>query len=87
MLTTSAELIRYFKKMEIEVRMPESLDHVMYVMMFQLKLIEKIRPCQEKLMIYEKDKLSGEEIKTQKYDKGIYRFASRIWIPNVTKLE
>ena len=38
-------------------------------------------------MLQEKDKLSGEEIKSQKDDKGILRFSSRIWIPNVTELK
>ncbi|KAL8124972.1 hypothetical protein AgCh_012593 [Apium graveolens] len=35
----------------------------------------------------DEDKLSGEEIKAQKDDKGIYRVNSRIWIPNVVELK
>ncbi|KAL8107856.1 hypothetical protein AgCh_024313 [Apium graveolens] len=38
-------------------------------------------------MNHENDKLSGEEIKVQKDEKGIYRVNSRIWIPNVVELK
>ncbi|KAL8120119.1 hypothetical protein AgCh_017302 [Apium graveolens] len=31
--------------------------------------------------------LTGEELFTQKYNKGMFRFSSRIWIPNVTELK
>ena len=34
-----------------------------------------------------KESLTGEESRTQKDDKGILRFSSRIWIPNVTELK
>lgn len=34
-LTTSVELIKDFEKLEIEVRVPGSTDHVMCAMMFQ----------------------------------------------------
>ena len=34
-----------------------------------------------------KDKLSAEERGSQKDDKGILRFSSRIWIPHVTELK
>ncbi|KAL8147636.1 hypothetical protein AgCh_005093 [Apium graveolens] len=33
------------------------------------------------------DSLTGEEICTQKDSKGMFRFSSRIWIPNVTELK
>ena len=38
-------------------------------------------------MNYEIDNLSGEVITSQKDDKGIFRVASRIWIPNIPKLK
>ncbi|XP_074346271.1 uncharacterized protein LOC141685046 [Apium graveolens] len=39
------------------------------------------------MMDQENDKLSEEEIKAQKDDKGIYRVGSHIWIPNVAELK
>ena len=35
----------------------------------------------------ERSKLTGEEMSNQKDDRGILRFSSRIWIPNVTELK
>ena len=35
----------------------------------------------------DKESLTGEESRSQKDDKGILRFSSRIWIPNVTELK
>ncbi|WOG96005.1 hypothetical protein DCAR_0415335 [Daucus carota subsp. sativus] len=87
MLMSSKELVKEFEKLELEVRMPKSQDNVMYTMTFQPELLEKIRRCQEQVMLQEKDKLSGEEINSQKDDEGILRFSSRIWIPDVTELK
>ncbi|KAL8105555.1 hypothetical protein AgCh_029374 [Apium graveolens] len=87
LLTSSEELIKEFDKFEIEVRVPESSTEMIYAMTFQLELLEKIRRCQEEVMNHEIDSLSGEEITSQKDDKGIFRVASRIWIPNVPELK
>ena len=38
-------------------------------------------------MSQNKDELTGEERGSQKDDKGILRFSSRIWIPHVTELK
>lgn len=38
-------------------------------------------------MMQEKEKLTGEELRTQNDDKYIYRFSSRIWIPNIVELK
>ena len=35
----------------------------------------------------ERSNLTGEEISSQKDDKGILHFSSRIWIPNITELK
>ena len=80
-------MIKEFDKLEIEVHVPESSTELIYAMTFQPKLLEKIRRCQEEIMNHEIDDLSGEEITSQKDDKGIFRVASRIWIPNVPKLK
>ena len=73
--------------MEIEVRTPESAKDMIYTMTFQPELLEKIRKHQEEVMSGEKDKLTREEKGSQKDDKGILRFSSRIWIPNVGELK
>lgn len=72
---------------EIEIQIPESTDNTMYTMIFQPKLYEKIRWCHKQVMSHERGKLSGEEIQSQKDDKFILRFSSRIWIPNITELK
>ena len=38
-------------------------------------------------MSHDIDNLTGEEICSQKDDKGVLRFSSRIWIPNVPELK
>ena len=83
MFTTANEVFEEFKKLQIEVRIPESSTEVMYTMTFETELIEKIRRCQEEVMNQGINSLTGEEVCTQKDDKGIFRFFSRIWIPNV----
>ena len=73
--------------MEIEVRTPESAKDMIYTMTFQPELLEKIRKHQEQVMGSEKNKLTGEEKESQRDDKGILRFSSRIWIPIVGELK
>jgi len=86
-LTSSADLIREFEKLEIEVCIPNTSTNAVYAMTFQPELLEKIRRCQEEIMNNERSKLTGEEMSNQKDDRGILRFSSRIWIPNVTELK
>ncbi|KAL8135020.1 hypothetical protein AgCh_009885 [Apium graveolens] len=80
-------LDKEFEKLEIEVRIPGESTEMIYVMTFQPKLLEKIRRCQEEIMSHESESLTGEEISSQKDDKGILRFSSRIWVPNVAELK
>ncbi|KAL8102858.1 hypothetical protein AgCh_027400 [Apium graveolens] len=86
-LTSLEELIKDFKKMEIEVQTPEFGGEAIYAMSFQPEILENIRCCQEQVMNREKDKLKGEKIKAQKDGKGIYRVNSRIWVPKVVELK
>ena len=86
-LTSSAELIREFEKLEIEVCIPNTSTSAVYAMTFQPELLEKIRRCQEEVMNDEKNNLTGEEMSSQRDGEGILRFSSRIWIPNVTELK
>ena len=87
MLTTTAELCKEIEKLEIEVRVPELDSEMMYIMTFQPELLEKIKRCQEEVMNNSVIELTGEEISSQKDDKGVLRFSSRIWIPNVAELK
>ena len=87
MFTTEKEVFEEFKKLQIEVRIPESSTKVMYTMIFEQELIEKIRRYQEEVMNQEINSLTCEEVCTQKDDKGIFQFSSRIWIPNVPELK
>ncbi|KAL8088253.1 hypothetical protein AgCh_038144 [Apium graveolens] len=66
-----------FDKLEIEIHVPNKSTKVIYAMTFQPDLLEKIQRSQEEVMGQD-DNLTGEEITTQKDNKGILRFASRI---------
>ena len=83
----SKELIKEFEKLELEVSMSKATSDRLYTMTFQPELLDKIRKCQEHMMEQDKESLKGEESRSQKDDKGILRFSSRIWIPNVTELK
>ncbi|KAL8155372.1 hypothetical protein AgCh_000671 [Apium graveolens] len=87
MITSSEELIKEFEKLEIKVSIPSMSTEILCAMSFQPELLEKIRRCQEEVMSHERDSLTGEEIGSQKDDKRILRFSSRIWIPNVAELK
>lgn len=54
---------------------------------FQPKLLEKIKRCQKKVMRNSVTELTGEEISSQKNEKGILRFSSTIWISNWQNLK
>ncbi|KAL8120072.1 hypothetical protein AgCh_017266 [Apium graveolens] len=80
------KLWRHYLYVEIKIRVPNESTEAIYAMTFQPELLEKIRRCQEEVMSQDDD-LTEEEITTQKDNKGILRFASRIWIPNVAELK
>ena len=83
----SKELIKEFEKLELEVSMSKDTSDKFYTITFQYELFDKMRKCQEQMMEQEKKSLTGEESRSQKDDKGILRFSSRIWIPNMTELK
>ena len=83
----SKELIKEFEKLELEVSVSEATSDKLYTMTFQPELLDKIRKCQEEMREQSKESLMGDESRSQKDDKGILRFSSRIWIPNVTELK
>ena len=87
MLTMAQELSQEFEKMGIEIRAPSAPTEMICTMTFQPELMEKIKKCQEEVMNEKMNELTGEEICTQKDNRGILRFSSRIWIPNVEELK
>lgn len=87
MFTISKELFKEFEKLRLEVQISEPTSDKCYTMTFQPELLEKIRRCKEEIMNQDMNTLTGEEICTQKDDKGILRFSSRIWIPNVPEIK
>ena len=52
-LTTFEELVKEFKKLEIEIRIPGTSTDINYAIMFQPELLEKIRKCQAEIMTHE----------------------------------
>ena len=87
LIASSEKLIKEMESLEIEVCIPKSTSEMLCMMTFQPTLLDKIKRCQEEVMTHNKDRLTGEEKGSQKDDKGILRFSSRIWIPHVTELK
>ena len=73
--------------MDIGVHIYESTSEMLYTMTFPPALLDKIKSCQEKVMSLNKDQLTREEKESQKDDKGILQFSSKIWIPHVTEFQ
>ncbi|KAL8098134.1 hypothetical protein AgCh_031053 [Apium graveolens] len=87
MVNIAEELEQDLERMEIEIRVSGESQEQLYKVTFQPTLMEKIRRCLEGVMEQELDTLTGEELCTQKDNQGLYRFSSRVWIPNVTELK
>ncbi|KAL8093144.1 hypothetical protein AgCh_035145 [Apium graveolens] len=87
MVNIAEELAQDLERMEIEIRVSGESQEQLYEVTFQPALIEKIKRYQEGVMEQESDMLTGEELCTQKDSQGLYRFSSRVWIPNVTELK
>ena len=87
MMGIAKELSTELEKLKIEVQIPGSYKESLYEITFQIELLEKIKRCQEEIMDQASDSLTGEEIGTRKDSRGILRFSSRIWIPNVPELK
>ena len=86
MITIAKELSKELEKLEIEVCSPSEAQEKLYQITFQPELIEKIKRCQEGVMSQDKQ-LTRKEICTEKDSEGVFRFSSRIWIPNVVELK
>ena len=74
-MTSVEELKKVFERLEIEVCVSEDRSQKVSTMMFQPELIEKIRRCQEYMLMNERESLSGEEChargRTVKGGKGL----------------
>ncbi|KAL8098904.1 hypothetical protein AgCh_031570 [Apium graveolens] len=73
--------------MEIEVKITGVGTEKLFTIAMQPGLVEKIILCQEKVMNEGRESMTGEEINTEKDDKGIMRYSYRIWVPNVQELK
>ncbi|KAL8091694.1 hypothetical protein AgCh_034089 [Apium graveolens] len=87
MIMTSEELIRDFEKMEIKVKVTGASSEKLFEIAMQFELLEKIRLCQEKVMNEGRESMTGEEINTEKDDRGIMRYTYKIWVLNVQELK
>ena len=87
MLTLPEELKKDIENLELEIRDLSLEGERFYEMVLQPELLEKIRRCQEKVMEEQREDLTGEEYLCPKDEKGIKRFANRIWIPRVMELK
>ncbi|KAL8091416.1 hypothetical protein AgCh_033870 [Apium graveolens] len=87
MIMSSEELIRKFEKMKIEVKVTENGTEKLFEIAMQPKLLEKIILFQERMMSEGTESMTGEEINTEKDDKGILRYSYKIWVPNVQELK
>ena len=52
----------------------------------ELVLIQKIKRCQQQIWDEERNTITGEERQCIEDEKGLLRFASRVWVPNVQEL-
>ncbi|KAL8089097.1 hypothetical protein AgCh_038752 [Apium graveolens] len=87
MITSSEELMREFEKMEIGVKVTGDDTEKLFEIAMQPELLEKIRLFQERMMSEGRKSMTGDEINTEKDDKGIMRYSNRIWVPNVQELK
>ncbi|KAL8134563.1 hypothetical protein AgCh_009545 [Apium graveolens] len=87
MIISSEELIRDFKKMEIEVKVTRAGTEKLFEIAMQPELWEKIRLCQEKVINEGRESMTGEENHAERDDKGIMRYSYRIWVSNVQELK
>ena len=81
------ELIKEVEGLELEIKDSEHKEGRIYEMLVQPELIERIKKSQQ-LMIKERhSELTGDEYLSVIDEKGIRRFANRIWIPNIIDLK
>ncbi|KAL8147808.1 hypothetical protein AgCh_005208 [Apium graveolens] len=73
MIMSLGELIRDFEEMETKVKITGARTEKLFEISMQPELLEKIRLCQEKVMNEGRESMTGEEIYTEKDDKGIMR--------------
>ena len=74
-LSVPEEIYKEFQKLELEIKVRRPNAAKVYSMTFPPELLEKIKKCQEDVIDQDINRLVGEELCTQKDDKGILRFS------------
>ena len=87
MIISSSELIEEFEHLELGVRISGEGNQGLFEIRVEPELVQKIKRCQQQIWKEEMSTITGEERKCIKDEKGLLRFASRIWIPNVQELK
>ena len=86
MIISSVELIEEFERLELGVRISGEGNEGLFEIRVEPELIQKIKRCQQQIWEEEMSTITGEERRCIKDEKGLLRFASRIWVPNVQEL-
>ncbi|KAL8098573.1 hypothetical protein AgCh_031381 [Apium graveolens] len=87
MIMSSKELLRDFKKMEIEMKVIGVGNEKLFEIVMQPELLKKIRLCQKKVNNEGRETMTEDEISSEIDDKGIMRYFYRIWVPKVQELK
>ena len=72
--------------MELGVRISGEGNEGLFKIRVEPELIQKIKRCQQQIWEDEASTITGEEQRCIQDEKGLLKFASRIWIPNVQEL-
>ena len=86
MIISSEELIEEFERLELGVRMSGKGNEGFFEIQVEPELIQKIKRCQQQIWDEERNTITGEERQRIEDEKGLLRFASRVWVPNVQEL-
>ena len=86
MIISLAELIEEFERLELEVINSGAGNEGFFEIRVEPELTQKIKLCQQQIWEEEMSTITGEERKCIQDEKGLLRFASRIWVPNVQEL-
>ena len=87
MMSLPKELIKEMERLILEIKDSEHKEGRIYEMLVQPELIERIKKSQELMIEERRSELTGDEYLSVKDEKGVRRFANRIWIPNLIDLK
>ena len=76
------------EKLVFEIKNSEHKEGRFYEMLVPPELLERIKKKSQELMTKERhSEVTSDEYLSVKDEKGVRRFANRIWIPNMIDLE